>query len=369
MHTANTKNMLLEKLKSEIMNSMRAAFYYDINDVRVHEMPAPKIGAGELLVKVYACGICGSDVMAEYRKPKVDASIAGTGRGLVLGHEIAGEVVESNDLRYRQGNRVAVAHHVPCGECDYCWDDHETACDMLHATNVEPGGFAEYIRVPKINAEKGVFLLPDMSYEEATFIEPLGCVVRGQRKIDVRDYDSMLILGSGISGLLHLKLAKAQNPERKVYMTDIDEYRRDAAMSMGADAVLDARENVYEWLHDLNKKGAERVIVCAGAQSAANQAIQCVDRGGAVLYFAGPQKGLALPVDFRIWRGDVTIKTSYAAAPSDMEKSLHLIATEYVNVNDMITHLLPLEETQRGFELTAKPEKSIKVIIQPQKIQ
>ncbi len=138
---------------------MRVAMYYNNYDVRLEEIPTPQIGLGELLVRVEACGICGSDVMEWYRRDRVP---------LVLGHEIGGQIAAMGDEveRYKEGDRVSAAHHVPCNTCHYCLSGHHTICNALRQTNFEPGGFAEYIRLPAINVDRGVFLLPDeVAYE------------------------------------------------------------------------------------------------------------------------------------------------------------------------------------------------------------
>ena len=143
---------------------MRAAMYYNNRDVQVEEVPTPKIGPGELLVKVIASGICGSDVLEWYRIKKAP---------LVLGHEISGEIVEVGEGidRYKVGDRVFVAHHIPCNTCHYCLNGYHTACETLHNTNFDPGGFAEYLRAPKLNVDRGVFVLPDeITHEEGTYI-------------------------------------------------------------------------------------------------------------------------------------------------------------------------------------------------------
>ncbi|MFQ5885497.1 MAG: alcohol dehydrogenase catalytic domain-containing protein, partial [Thermoplasmata archaeon] len=193
---------------------MRVAMYYNNNDIRLEEMPTPEIGPGELLVKVIASGVCGSDVMEWYRIKKAP---------LVLGHEIAGGIVEVGDgvTDYKEGDRVFVSHHVPCGECKYCLDDHESCCDTLRTTNFDPGGFSEFVRIPQINVEKGTYRLPEeVSYEDGVFVEPLACVVRGQRFAEVEARDTVLVLGSGIVGLLHIKLAKVKGAGR-IIATDI----------------------------------------------------------------------------------------------------------------------------------------------------
>src|SRR3989304_3886361 len=181
---------------------MRVAMYYSNTDIKTEEMPIPKIGPDELLVKIMASGICGSDLMEWYRIKKAP---------LVLGHEIAGvvEKVGKGVRGFKKGDRIFATHHVNCGACNYCSSGKETACETLRSTKFFPGGFAEYVRVPKINVERGMLLLPEeVSFEEGTFIEPLGCVVRGQRKAGVEKGQTVLVLGSGISGLLHIQLAK-----------------------------------------------------------------------------------------------------------------------------------------------------------------
>jgi L-iditol 2-dehydrogenase len=332
---------------------MRVGVYYNNNDVRVEERPKPRIEDGEFLLKVMASGICGSDVMEWYRLKSAPK---------ILGHEVTGEIVEvGRGVRgYRKGDRVFVSHHVPCNKCSYCLGGHHTACETLHRTNFDPGGYSEYIRVPEINVKNGVYPLPDgLSYEDGTFIEPLACVLRGQRLMGVGKDDRVLVLGSGISGILHIQLARLSGAGR-VVATDISEYRLKMAGKLGADEVLDARWfNPEENLFD-------KVIVSAGAESAATQALKSVDRGGTILYFAVPKPGFNLSVPINdFWRDEITVLTSYGAGPRDLGESLELISRRKINVHDMITHRLRLDEIGLGFKLVAEADKSLKVIIEP----
>jgi L-iditol 2-dehydrogenase len=337
--------------------------YYNNNDVRLEEMPTPKIGRGELLVKVWASGICGSDVLEWYRIHKAP---------LVLGHEIAGEVVDVGDgvESYKEGDRVTAAHHVPCNTCHYCLSGHHTVCDTLRQTNFDPGGFAEYIRLPAINVDRGVFLLPDgVSYEEATFTEPLACVLRGQRMAGMKPGCSVLVIGSGIAGLLHVQLARMLGASR-VVATDIVGYRLEAARRFGADATIHAEEDVPARLRQENDgQLTDLVIVCTGATSANTQALESVERGGTVLFFAPTSPGVTIPIsvnDF-FFRNDVTLTTSYAGSPADYMVALELIRARSVRVREMITHRLSLAEAGLGFQLVANAQDSIKVIIEPQR--
>jgi L-iditol 2-dehydrogenase len=339
---------------------MRVAMYYNNKDVRLEERPTPQIGPGELLVKVMAGGICGSDVMEWYRIKKAP---------LVLGHEITGEIVEVGEgvERYKVGDRVFVSHHIPCNTCRYCLNGQHTVCETLHTTNYDPGGFAEYLRVPRLNVDRGVFLLPDeVSYEEGAFIEPLACVVRGQRVARLQPGQTVLVLGSGISGLLHIALARALGAGR-IVATDINEYRLNAAQRFGADVVVHAEEDVPARLRQANEgRMADLVIVCTGAFPAFLQALQSVDRGGTVLFFAPTEPGVELPVPVNdFWRNSITLMPSYGNSPLDAVVAIELIRARRVPVREMITHRLSLAETGLGFQLVAEGGESIKVIIEP----
>jgi len=340
-----------------------AAVYYNNHDVRVEEMPIPEIGDDELLFKVMACGICGSDVTEWYRVPKAPK---------VLGHEATGIVAKTgkNVNRYSVGDRVFVSHHVPCNECRYCLRGHETACETLHTTNYYPGGFAQYVRVPKINVEKGVYKLPDnMSFEEGTFIEPLACVVRGQRIAGFQTEDTVLIIGGGLAGILHVQLAKAKGV-RNVIVAGVNQYRLKLAEKFGADHIVDARLNVPQELKKINEgRLADQVVLCKADPAAASMALECVDKGGTILFFAVPDPTVKLPVPInQFWRNEITMCTSYGAAPIDLEGSIHVLATKRLNVKDMITHRLDIREAQEGFRLMAEAGTSLKVILEPNRI-
>ncbi len=342
---------------------MRVAMYYSNRDIRIEEMPKPKIGVGELLIRVEASGICGSDVMEWYRINRTP---------LVLGHEIAGTVEEAGEgvKIYKKGDRVACAHHVPCGRCHYCLSGHETVCDTLCKTNFDPGGFCEYLRLPKINVDYGVLPLPDsVSFEEATFIEPLACVIRGQRLAGMKQGLSILAVGSGIAGLLHIHLAKVMGAGR-IISTDILEYRLNAAKKLGADISINAREYSAQMLRSQNQgRLADLVIVSTGSPSAIEQALESVEHGGTILFFAPTDKDRKIPFPFNelFWRTEISLTSSYAGSPSDYKEALDLIASKKLDVSSMLTHRLSLSETGLGFKFVAEAQESIKIIIYPQK--
>jgi L-iditol 2-dehydrogenase len=339
---------------------MKAAVYYNNEDVRIKEVQRPEINRGELLVKVKSSGICGSDLMEWYRIKKAP---------LVLGHEIAGivEEVGKGVVDFRGGDRVVATHHVPCESCKYCGSGKGTMCETMRKTNFYPGGFAEYVRVPKINVEKGTLHLPDgISFDEGTFIEPLGCVVRGQRIVGLTKEQTVLVLGSGISGLLHIQLAKVHGA-RKVMATDVSQNRLKAAGAFGADVAFDAREDVSaKVIMENNGKRADLVIVCTGAVAAIKQAFESVDRGGTILFFAPTEQGVEIPIHVdELWINGITLATSYGALKEDLSEAMELIKNNDINVKDMITHRLKLSETGKGFQIFSSADDSLKVVINP----
>jgi len=344
------------------MEKMKVAMYYNNNDVRIEEMPIPEISDDELLVKVHASGICGSDVMEWYRIKKAP---------LVLGHEISGEIVKAgkNVNDFKEGDRIFVTHHVPCNECEYCKRGQHTLCHTLHTTKFYPGGFAQYLRVPEINVKTGTFKLPDeISYDEGTFIEPLACVVRGFRVSNYQSGQTVLVLGSGIAGLLNIKLAKAKGAS-KIFATDIAKSRLEIAKKMGADFTFNAKDNVPEQIKKQNNgKLADFVVLCAGATSAVKQALKSVAPGGTILFFAPTEPGMDIPFPlFDLWNKQIKMFSTYAGAPDDIIDSIDLLKNKELDVNDMISHKLPMDKTPEGFKLVAEAKDSIKVIIEPQK--
>lgn len=325
---------------------MKVALYYNNSDIRIEERPKPQIKAGELLVRVKASGICGTDVMEWYRVKKAPR---------VLGHEIAGEIAESKSCGYRPGQRVFVSHHVPCNECKYCLEGSHTACEALHKGNYDPGGYSEFVRVPAENVERGTYLLPEsVSYEEATMIEPLACALRGIRVAGIKKRHTVLVLGSGVSGLLNIILSKLIGA--KVIAADINAYRMKKAQEFGADEVIDAKSGL--WLK------AERILICTGASAAVKEAFNCIDRKGVILLFAIPQKNIEIP-NAEFWRNELTLTSSYGAAAEDLEEAITLIKEKKVKAKELVTHRFPLQEAQEGFKAVAAAGDSLKVILLP----
>jgi len=336
--------------------------YYSNKDVRVQEMPVPKIWRGELLMRVVASGICGSDVMEWYRRDKVP---------LVLGHEVAGEVVEVGEGvdPFKPGDRVAATHHVPCNTCHYCLSGNHTVCEtLLRGTHFDPGGFAEYVRVPAINVDRGVFHIPDgVSYQDASFMEPLACVLRGQKRSRLQAGQSVLVLGAGIAGLLHMGLAHAMGAGL-VMAADTIPFRMDMAKNMGAHHVFMADASLVDSVRQVNNGYlADLVILCF--DGFLPLALQTVEKGGTVLIFSGAAEDATLPgrVNDIFWRTEVTITSSYAGSPTDYWTALKIIRSGAIPIQRLISMQLPLKEGGKGFAAVANPmeHECIKVILEP----
>jgi L-iditol 2-dehydrogenase len=339
---------------------MKVGVYYRNSDVRVEQRPVPAIGENDVLVKILASGLCGSDLLEWYRVKRAP---------LVLGHEPAGEIVEAGKRveRWRPGDRVFVTHHVPCDACRECRTGHETACRVFQTVNnFDPGGFSEYVRVSGRSLKTGTFLLPDeVSYEQGAFVEPLGTAVRALRTLDLRPAESLLVCGSGIAGLLMIKLAKALGAGN-VIATDMSRYRIEKAEAYGAHATL-ASGDVPAFVRRVNDgRLADKVAICVGSSPAVQTGLASAERGGTVLLFAVPRPEERVAMDFNpLWRDDMTIKTCYGAAPLDNAQALELIRRRTVVVDDMVTHRFGIDQIGEAFAIGARPDDCLKVLVLP----
>nr|MDO8113431.1 alcohol dehydrogenase catalytic domain-containing protein [Candidatus Sigynarchaeota archaeon] len=349
---------------------MKAAVYYKNSDVRIEMVDDFPADAGEVKVKVMACGVCGSDVMEWYRIKK-----AGRPNGIgAFGHECTGIVTEVGSKvtkKVQVGDRVVVTHHVPCNTCNACVIGHTTACQTLQSTKFKNnyGAYAEYVVLPEINVDRGIFKLPDsVSFDEGTFVEPLGCAIRGQQWASPAGGKSVLIIGAGLSGLLHLQAARS-NGAGFIAISDINTDRLKVATKFGADATIVGTEDVPKRFKELNGGwGADVVIMTAPVPTCVKQSLDAVGAGGTILFFAptNPEVNSEINI-WNLWQKEVTITHSYAADFKNLQTALRWIQHKKVNVKDMITHVFPLDKTQDGFMLTAQPKNgSLKAIIHPQ---
>ncbi len=351
-------------------NTMKAAVYYSNSDIRTEDVEDLQVGPGEIKVKVMACGVCGSDVMEWYRIRR--AGIPG-GIG-AFGHECTGIVAEVGagvDPKWMVGDRVVVTHHVACNTCNACIRGHTTACDTLQRTKFKNafGAFAEYVVLPAINVDRGILRLPEsVSFDMGTFVEPLGSVLRGHRFAPASDGRSVLIIGAGLTGLLHIQVARL-NGAGFIAVSDINPDRLDIARKFGADATISATDNVPRKFKELNNGlGADTVIMTAPIPVCVKQSLEAVGPGGTILFFAPTNPGVQSEINlWNLWQKEITITHSYGADFHNLFTALTWIQHSRINVTGMITHVLPLKETVEGFLLTARPrDGSLKVIIHPQ---
>jgi L-iditol 2-dehydrogenase len=335
---------------------MKVSIWFNNRDIRIKDVPLPKPGDKEILVKVFSCGICGSDIVEWYRLPRAP---------LVQGHEIGGQIVEVGQEveKYRVGDRVFIAPKVPCMECDYCREGHYPVCSSVKERM--PGGFAEYILVPEAIVKSGIYLLPEsFSYDLSTFIEPLACVVRSQRLAGIKEGRTVMVIGCGVSGLLHIKLSKLRGC--RVAAFDINLKKLEFASKNGADFTFLAESNIFDELASHNIEKADAVFLCTSALSAIDLAWKCVDKGGVIIFYAvpAPDKTVTVPInDF--WRKEIRIVTSYYCGPPDIEEAIKLIEKKSIELEDMITHRFPLKDIEKGFQTVLDGSESLKVIIRP----
>lgn len=340
---------------------MRVVEYYANDDVRLVDMPVPEIGAGELLVQLRACGICASDVMEWYMRPRAP---------LHPGHEPVGIVVAVGEgaQQFTVGQRVFFHHHVPCMVCHFCQRGSFSQCTTFRATRLYPGGLAEYIRVPALNVQLDVLPLPDeLSFETATLIEPLACCIRGIERAALQPGDSVCILGAGSNGLMLGQLAQLRGASM-VMIVDPIAYRRQRALEAGIDFALDPSSSpVLAQIQAVNNgRKPDIVIVTPSKISAMQQGIELVGPGGTVLLFAPPAPQETLPVTPNtLFFQEISLRTSYSAGPYETRQALELLRYQRIHPETLITHRFPLEDAAQAFKMVASPGDALKIVIIP----
>ncbi len=327
----------------------------------VLEVSVPRIGSGDVMVGMKACGLCGTDI--EKLHGEYTAAMP------VLGHEAVGTVVALGEgvVGVSIGDRVFPHHHVPCYECYYCRHGSETMCSEYKRSNLDPGGFSEFFRVPAWNVGKGGILrLPShVGDEEATMIEPVACCIRALSKCGVGADDSVLVVGAGPIGMSHALLLNSM--KARVMVSDVSESRLRFAEKSRVGSVLDAsRTDVPGSVKEQTSgRGADLAVVASGSQRAVTQALKSVRRGGIVCLFGIPIVGAVLEETISdLYNSDVSIVPSYGATESDTAKALDLMARRQVGFESLITHRFPLDEFDKGVE-AAVSGQAMKVVITP----
>jgi L-iditol 2-dehydrogenase len=322
---------------------MRVARSFAPGDVRIEEAEDPEPGPGEVVCDVLACGVCASDVTDWYIAPRLPA---------VLGHELVGTVTAHGPgaTAPPPGARVAIHHHAPCGECRRCRRGHETLCERFRATRLDPGGFAEKVRVsPELTAEL-LELPPDLDHGGATFVEPLACVLRAQDRAGLQPGDALLVVGAGVNGLLQIAAAHARGVEA-VWVREPRPERLELAEAWGAE-------------HHGNEL-VDVAIACTPKPEAIAEAARATAPGGTLCLYAPPAPGAPLPLDgSELFLRELTVTASYSAGPHDMRAALELIARRRIDPSPLISHRLPLEETARALDLQ-RSATALKVVVEP----
>ncbi len=339
---------------------MRVARLYDYGDIRIEKEPIPEIGPEDALVKMAVCGICTSDTLPWYVRRKAP---------IVLGHEPAGTVVDvgSETSGFSSGDRVFVHHHAPCMRCRLCRRGHFSMCPTWKASALDPGGLAEFVRVPALNLSTDTLKLPAaLSLEDGALVEPTACAVQAlKRRARMKPGDGVLIIGMGIMGQI-LALVARHYGASPVIAADKVPFRLARARELGADKSVDVtRETLAESVAAATGGGlADLVVVGPGTLPAMEAGFSAVGVGGTVLLFTPNEPGRTLPVDtYDLYSRDITLTTSYSCGPPDTLEALDIVGLGVVNAKKLVTHRFPLEETAAGFQTVAEAGESIKTLI------
>ena len=352
----------------EIPGTMKAVVYRGRDRVRVETVPVPRIGPGELLVRVESCGVCGTDLK------KIHYATVTPPR--IFGHEISGTVVRvgPRTRRWSVGDRVAVFHHVACKKCFYCRRGVFARCPLFLKTGItagfEPagGGFAQFLRVMPWVVERGVVKIPrGISFDEACMLEPVNTVLKAIETLATRRGDWLIVFGQGPIGLKFTQLARLRGA--KVVAVDLLDARLAVAKKFGAVAGVNASaKNFVGRIHEVTGRcGADAAVVAVPSAKAIQQAITVTRTGGKILLFAHTQRGDAVPIDAgAICVDEKQLLGSYSASPRCQSKAARLIFQRKINVRDMITHRFPLEQIAEAIKLASNPTaRSLKIIVKP----
>lgn len=338
---------------------MKVARLYDFLDVRIEEAPIPAIGPGDALVRTRACGICSGDVVPWYIRKKAP---------LVFGHEPVGEIVAvGRDVTtLRPGDRVFVHHHAPCWRCRLCARGEFVQCETWRASRIDPGGMAEYFRVPSVNLEGDTLRLPDsVPDEDGALIEPLACVVKSLRRAGQIEGSSVLVIGLGVMGLMHVLLAKHLGAAR-VLAADLLPIRCENGKRLGADVVIDcSAADLQEQVKELTGgDGAEIVIAGPATVAAIELGVACASRGGTVIQFMGTEPGSAMTLPtFDFYFREIRLVPSYSCGPVETRAARDLIEAKAVTAAHLVTHRFPLAHAAEAYRVAAQDVASIKTLV------
>ncbi len=348
---------------------MSAAVYRGSGAIGVEQVPVPELGAGEILIRVEACGICPTDLK------KIAYDLLPPPR--IYGHETAGTVaaVGASVTKYQAGDRVIVFHHIPCGNCFYCQHKLYAQCAVYKKVGVtagfEPagGGFAQYVRVMDWIVEGGIEKIPDgVSFEQASFVEPVNTCLKGMRAVAPRPGEVCAVLGQGPIGLIFTMMGKRER--LRVIATDTMATRRGLALRFGAEAAFDPTvEGLVQYIRSITDgRGADIVLVAASAKGIVEQAVACSRPGARILLFAQTSHQERIEVSGAdVCMGERTILGSYSSSVDIQKESADLVFSGELPVRELITHRYPLGEIQKGIDRASHPDEvSLKIVVLPQ---
>lgn len=339
-------------------STMKAAVYVAPNKIELRSIPRPRAGTGELLIRTWGVGLCGTDIT------KIHYGTASP--GTVLGHELAGWVAEVGEgvTDFEKGDRIAAAHHVPCYTCHYCLRGSYSMCDTFKATNFDPGGLAEYVLLSEQHVRHTTFRLPEnFAFEEAIFIEPLACCLRGLRRAGIRQGDVVWIIGAGSVGLTMAQAIALLNA--RVIVSDLIDERLALARQLAPVITANPqRDDLSALVANLSDgRGADVVIPTVLTPRIVQEAIGGLRGGGTLLLYAGTPAAVEIPLDlYNIWRNEINLISSYSPDPTSMADAYDLLNRQLVRMAPTISHHLPLEETGRAVQMVADAE-ALKVVI------
>lgn len=340
---------------------MKASVCYKQNDLRTEDLPIPEISDNEVLIKMLACGLCGTDI----QKIRGDS----VNKPTVLGHEVVGEIVKKgkNVSKFEIGDRVITAIHVPCFTCHYCNKGHYTICEQFRTNNIDPGGFAEFIRIPELHLNHLTHKVSNnVTDEEATLIEPIACCLHGLKQADIRPNDSVLIMGAGTIGILHAQLAKIKGAN-KVIVSDMSEFKLQKALKVGCDYAINIKEkNIIDEVNKITDgQGVDVIVIAAGVSSLVADAVNMVRRAGKIIVFSGFDKNKSVTLDVsRFFKDEISIIGTYSVTPYEFPEALDLLEKRKLNTKEMITHVYPLNKLSEAIDISTNPEQPVlKVII------
>jgi L-iditol 2-dehydrogenase len=351
----------------KIPATMQAAVYRGKNDVRMETVPVPEISAGELLLRVHTCGICGTDLK------KIATGSHSAPR--IFGHETSGVVVATGQgvTRFQPGDRVMVFHHIPCRECYYCRHKTFAQCETYKkvgcTAGFEPsgGGFAEYVRVMDWIVEHGTVRIPDgVSFEQACFVEPVNTCMKGIDALHLQADETVLVIGQGPIGLILSILAKRTGA--RVITSDLYSQRLTISKSFGLGLTIDAScTDVTMQVRELTDgRGADAVILAVGGTGLIRPAMDATRPGGRVLLFAQTVRGEVMVDPAAICVDEKTLLGSYSASVELQEESLHFVMSQEMELDRLISHRFPLARGLEALQLAAHPQPdSMKIVIQP----